>query len=441
LAQKPADPAVSGGLQRLRTPVMISGGGHPEVMSFLRDVFDRFSMEPIASGGPSATAQAEAGDVKLEPGSVLCIPLIRGDISADALGTCTEADGNHVLGFGHSLDAKGSIRLPLATGMVHTVVPSVMRSNKLGASLKTVGTLWGDESSGIFGIVGEAPPMVPVEVTIEDRRGKNTFHYEVARDESLTAELTAAAVMETIYSHSDLPKEHTISYTLETDFDGLGRFKTSNTSSQSGAFGVAMAVMVPTMTMLSSPFGEAAVNKVSVQVKIDEDARSATLDEVTLDRQTYKPGETVNARVRWAHYRKSPTFTEETYSLKLPENLPNGQYQLVVGSSRVHMMALRGEKPHLFRAENLPELLTRLNQISAEPDNRLFLRLTLPKGGLAVKSTEMPDLPSFMTQVYTSAKRSDVQPYREAIVSHHDLPFAAEGGQALTVTVNRRADQ
>lgn len=439
-AEQPQSESVAG-LQPLRTPVMIGGGGHPQVMSFLRDVFDRMSMEPVASGGASEAAREEAGEVRMEPGSVLCIPLIRGDISADALGTCTEVFGGKVLGFGHSMDARGNTKLPLATGMVHTVVPSVMRSNKLGASLKTVGTLYGDEASGIFGVTGEPPPMVPVEVTVEDRRGKNTFHYEVAQDEMMTAELAGSAIMESIYSHSDLPKEHTIKYTVETEFDGLGKFRTTNTSSQSGAFGVAMAAMVPAMTMLTSPFGEATVSKVSVELSIEEIAKQAEIDEVRLDRRVYKPGETVTARVRWAHYRKSPMFSEESYTFELPKDLEDGQYHLTVGGSRVHLMALRSEKPHLFRAENLAELLKRLNQISAEPDNRLFLRLTLPDKGLAIKSTEMPDLPSHVAAIYGGARRTDVQSFQEALVRQYDLPFAAEGGRSIPITVSRRADQ
>jgi len=441
LAQPARKPAEFAGLTPLTTPVMISGGGHPEVMAFLREIFGRFSMEPVASGGPSASLREEAENVKLEPGSVLCVPLITGDITADALGTCTVVEGDRVLGFGHSLDGKGSTRLPLATGMVHTVVPSVMRSNKLGASLKTVGTLWGDESSGIFGVTGEVPEMVPVEVNIEDRRGKNTYRYQVVQDESMTAELVAAAVLETIYAHSDLPREHTISYTLETEFKDLGRYRTKNVTSQSGAFGVAMAAMLPTMTMLNSPFGETQVKQVSVDVKVDETAKAAEIDDVQLARQVFKPGETVEARVRWMHYRNSPTYTEDSYSLKLPDDLPDGQYTLTVGSSRVHLAALRAEKPHLFRAENLSQLLARLNQVTAEPDNRLFLRLGLPKGGLAIKETELPDLPSFMAHIYSKASRSDIQAYREALVAHYELPFAAQGGKALNITVSRRADQ
>jgi hypothetical protein len=311
----------------------------------------------------------------------------------------------------------------------------------LGGSLKTVGTLWGDESTGIFGVIGKTPTMIPLEVAIDDLRGRGTYRCEVAYDPLMSAGLLAGAIMEAVYAHSEPPREHTIRYTLETEFGDLGRFKTSNFTSQGGAYGLGMAVLLPTATLMNSPFGEAKVTRLKAEVKIEEGARMASVEQVLLDRSVYKPGQTVNARVRWAHYRGEQAFTEETYSLKLPDDLDDGEYPFAIGDSRMHMSALRSEKPHLFRAENLSELLSRFNQMASYPENKLFLRLTLPNRGLAVKSTEMPDLPSHKAQIYASAKRNDVQPYRQALVREYDLPFVAEGGQVLSIKVDRRADQ
>ncbi|MBI4578089.1 MAG: hypothetical protein HY718_00210 [Planctomycetes bacterium] len=429
------------GLEPLKAPLLISGGGRPQVIAFLKEVLSQSGLEPIAGGAPSAASRAQAGDVRLEPGSVLCVPLAMGDLNADALGTCTEVDGDRILGFGHSLDAQGSIELPLATGMVHTVIPSLLRSNKMGGSLQTVGTLWGDESTGIFGTVGKAPAMVPVNVTVEEARGQTSYHISLAYDETIAAGLLAGSIMEAVYAHSEPPREHTVRYQLEVEFADLGRFQAANVTSQAGVFGLGMAAMIPTATLLNSPFGETRLTRARVNIKIEEGAHLAQIEQALLDRQVYRPGDTVNVRVRLAHYRDSPTFTEETYSLKLPDDLNDGDYPLGVGGTRMHMTALRSEKPHLFRAENLPELLERFNQTAAVPDNRLFLRLAVPRGGLAIKSTELPDLPAYRAQLYTGSKRSDVQPYREALVKEYEVPFVVDGGQTLSVTVNRRADQ
>lgn len=430
------------GLEPLKTPVTITGGNHPAVLEFIRDALGRFAMEPMAAGGPTAATKAEMSDsTRLEPGSTLCIPLISGDLNAEALGTCTEVDGNRVLGFGHAMEAAGWVELPLATGMVHTVVPSVMRSNKLGGALKTVGTLWGDESTGIFGTIGKSPDMIPMDIDIENARGRDTYRCKVVSAPTMTAGLLASAIMEAIYAHSEPPREHTISYKLEIEFGDLGTFRTSNFTSQEGAFSLGLATILPTVTLMNSPFGDAKVTRARAEIKIQEGARAARVDQVILDRSTYKPGQTVRARVRWAHERSEPAYTEETYSLKLPDDINDGEYTLSVVDARSHLGSLRSEKPHLFRAESLRETLDRFNMAAANPGNKLFLRLTLPKGGLAVKNTELPDLPSHMTRILSSTRRGDVQAYRETIVREHVLPFAVSGGESFSIKVDRRADQ
>lgn len=429
------------GLRPLKTPLMVGGGGSPQVMSFLRETLGKTAFEPVASGGPSAATQAEASNIRLEPGSVLCIPLVTGDICIDALGTCTEVIGNHVLGFGHSMEGRGSIELPLATGFVHTVVPSVMRSNKLGASLNIVGTLWGDESSAVTGMVGKAPAMIPVEVAVENARGKEEYRFNVANDPLMTGELLAVSVLEAVYAHSQPPREHTVRYSIETEFDGLGEYRVSSMDSQSGVMDVALGVMLPTETLLNSPFGEGRVSGLRAEIKIEEKAALAEMEQVVLDQPVYKPGETIHARVRWAHYRNSPNFTEETYSLRIPDDLDDGVYRLMLTNARGHMLALRQEKPHLFRAENLEQLLAGLNRITSCPANRLYMRLSLPEGGMAVKSRELPELPSYLAKIYSDANRSDVAGYHEALVREFDTPFVVQGAHTLTVKVDRRADQ
>jgi len=105
------------------------------------------------------------------------------------------------------------------------------------------------------------------------------------------------------------------------------------------------------------------------------------------------------------------------------------------------LMALRSEKPHLFKAENLPELLRRLNQVASFPSDQLFLRLSLPNKGLAVKGAEMPDLPSHRALIYTDAKRNDVQGFRQVLLKKYELPFVVNGNHTTSITINRRVDQ
>jgi len=430
-----------GGLRPLPVPVTVTGAsGH--TMPYLQRWFERVGLTPIAAGGAPEAARAKADGVKLEPGSALCVQLMTGDVEVEAMGTCTEVAGDRVLGFGHSLFGEGEIELPLATGFVHTVIPSVARSNKLGGSLRAVGTLWGDESTGIFGTIGKTPKMVPLDVVVTDARGKQSYHYDVVHEQNLTAILMTLGTMESLFAHSSPPREHTVRYAIEADFEKLGTFRTSNFTSQGGVRGISMDLMLPLMTLMDTPLKEhARASRARVEVTIEQGARAAMIEEATLARSVFEPGETVTVRVRWVHYRTEPRYTYASYSLTLPADIPDGEYNLTVGSVSSHLRALQSEKPHLFIAKTLSDALEALNLIGSFPGDRLYMHLGLKTGGLAVDRLEMPELPSFRRKILADAKSSDVRAYADALVVQHETEFAVQGNWSLPIRVSRRADQ
>ncbi len=442
-ASQPADgPSEVEPLVRLRTPVMVSGVSE-RTMPELRNLFAATGFEPVASGGASEAATAAAEGVRLEPGSVLCVTLMTGDIQMEGLGTCTEVIGDRILGFGHAMFGEGRVRLPLATGMVHTVIPSVMRSNKMGAALRTVGTLMGDETSSVFGVTGTPPRMVPLDVVVDDDRGRRTYHYELAEHEFFTAQLANIGVMESLYANHDPPREHTVRYAVETAFSGLGTFRSRDVTSQEGMMGVSFDALLPILTMMNLPFGEEEVHveRCRVEVAVEAAAHVARIEDATLEGTRYKPGETAAVRVTWRHEWQEPIQTRARYEFPLPADLPDGTYQITVGSALTHLMALQSEKRHLFEVNNRKEALEGLNLIASFPQNRVYLRMALPDGGLAVKKLEMPQLPSFREQLLKDTGRGDVQPFTRTLVQQYETEFVVGGSRTMTLTVSRRADQ
>ena len=434
----PVAPAAAG-LCPLALPVMVSGASS-RALAWIQGQFDRQGMKLVASGAASPGDKAGAGKVGFQPGSVLCIPLLSGDMNMEALGTCTEVIGDKVLGFGHYLFARGSVELPLATGTVHTVLPSLYASFKIGASLETVGTLWGDEQTGIFGTCGAIPATAPLEISVRDVRGQQSFHYQMARDRSVSALLLASGVGGSMFSHNELPDDHVVRYRVQVEFEGVGTFDAANFTSMVGMAGLAEDLLIPSLVMLYSPFGETKISKAKVEVEIEPVARSAHIDRMQLPRLAYKPGETVPVRIRWRHERREPEYSEATYSIAIPPDLRDGEYALTATSADGQIMALKQEKPHLWRADNLGEALAALNLAASFSADRLYLRLALPQGGLAVGRNEMPELPSFKKQILLDARRGDVGPYTEALVVQARTDFAVNGSQSVTIKVSRKTE-
>lgn len=422
-------------LRPLATPIMVSGAS-PRALSFLRERLEDTGFEPVASGAADAVSTKPA---RLEPGATLAIPLMRGDSQMNAIGTCTEVIGDRVLGFGHAFFASGSIELPMGPGMIHTVVASVMRSNKLGAALEPAGALVRDETTGVAGRLGPVPRMVPCDVIVREPGRMREYHYECAQHVLFTPMLLGMAVMSSITSHNELPREHTLRYSIEMAFQDVGTFRSSNIASQSGETPIAMDVFGGAMAMAETPFGKARVERVRVEVTIEPVARTAWLERAELSRNRVKPGETIEVRAWWQPYR-APRESR-SYAIQVPPDLPEGAYELTLCSARDHARALRSEKPHLFRIESMNQILAAMNLLAQFREDHVYLRLSLPTGGLSLGREALPELPSFRQRILADSKRTDVSRFTDALVVEHPAPFVVSGSRSFAVRVDKRADQ
>lgn len=433
--------ALPEGLRPIETPIMVSCRTR-ESMGYLEKRLRRHGLTPLAAGGSAVRGNIDPDSVRLEPGSALCVSLMTGDMTMEGVGTCTTVIGDKILGFGHAMFGEGSIELPMATGYIHTVIPSVARSSKLGGSLKIVGTLWGDEATAVSGVVGKAPAMVPLEVVVNDVRGRQTYRYEVAHEETMTAMLLGSALMESVYAHNAPPRDHTIRHSVEIDFGDLGTYKASNVTAQEGFRDPMSDLEYPVQMLLNPPLAQKAkARRARVEITIEDTARSATINNVSLLKTVYKPGETVTAVVQWAHYREEPLYTYESYTLALPDDIPDGDYDLTICSVAGHLSSLRTEKPHLFRAETLSDALTALNLLGSLSGDQLYMRLGLKRGGLAYKRIEMPDLPASRRKILSDTKLlADLTAYTEAMVVEHKTGFVTGGRQTIQIQVKRRPD-
>ena len=81
----------------------------------------------------------------------------------------------------------GFTELPMHKARAIMVFPSLESSFKILETGALAGTIRQDRGSGIFGIIGEMPRMIPLKIQLAGSRGvKKEFKYELARDSFLT---------------------------------------------------------------------------------------------------------------------------------------------------------------------------------------------------------------------------------------------------------------
>jgi hypothetical protein len=202
VAQAVSGPSNGQVLTPIATPLAITGVS-PDVIARFAPIFQSWGFAPVAgAGGAAEMSELKQSDANtLKPGSTIIVPLVRGDYSLAAAGTVTYRDGNRIYAFGHPLLSLGVSELPMHEGEVLTVMSSNAVSFKMSAPKAMVGMLRGDRSPGIYGELGVAPRMIPVEINLKTSRGEDRkYKFDVAADRFLTPILMQMTMLSTIAS-------------------------------------------------------------------------------------------------------------------------------------------------------------------------------------------------------------------------------------------------
>ncbi|MBV9303787.1 MAG: hypothetical protein JOY62_09150 [Acidobacteriaceae bacterium] len=187
----------AGNLTEILTPVALAGFTPRTLQTFGAD-FRKLGFEPqqgVSAGSPKS--QRYSGTV--EPGSMISVQLITGDLSISADGTVTYVDGKRIYAFGHRFLETGSTEMPFARADIVTILPTLNTSFKIAAPREWVGTIVSDRNTTIAGEIGRQAHLVPVNISVHSRvTGAHDYHFEVVNDRLLTPFLTQTALFSAI---------------------------------------------------------------------------------------------------------------------------------------------------------------------------------------------------------------------------------------------------
>jgi hypothetical protein len=423
-------------MRALATPLM-AGGINAQTLARIAPLFAGSGLEPMQAGGGSGSASGDAKPA-LEPGSMLAVPLLTGDMELTAVGTCTERIGDRIFGFGHSFNNEGRIELPMGSGSVATIVASLESSYKLGYISETSGALFTDQMAGVAGRIGQSAPMAPVELRVvyDDGTLDETYHFSAALHPKLTPLIAAAAVTMALTAEKNLPEYHTVSYDLTADFADGHRVQANNSSVNGDGSEIIAEVALPLMAAADNPFAYVPISRIQGTFHVSGQAHAADILSVTIPRTKYEPGETVKGYVSYLPFHADEAILPVEFDL--PRDLPDGQYQLIVSDWARYLEDERTANPFKFNAQTIDELFAVLGDVEAIRHDSVFLRLVRQADGIAVGHTEMPHLPSSQRQVLLDSGRSDIMPLVGSTVTRIPAGLVMSGSAEFAITIERR---
>lgn len=445
-------PPVSDMLARneLSIPLMV-GGSQGAVM--LKPYLQPLGVTPMASRSGNGAAGLppkwiNPDSVQPERGGVLSIPIVSGDADMAAVGTITEVlhdeDGNitKILGFGHAFMSEGSTNVPLATGYIHFVQPNLSSSFKLGGTLKVVGAIYNDEFAAVTGSTAVKHHFRPATVSVEwpNTTKNHQYHYQLIDHHYYTPLVAAYVAAMSISADTEIPPNHTMM--LESDIKFVGEDQPLNirTTIPGASPYAVMGEIVPYVSaLMDNPFGEMQLEKIDTRVRIVDEMKMEEMTGGTVKQTMLAPGDSVKIAVELTPFRAEARM--QTFSIDLPEDLPEGKYAVVIGGADAYMQALMETRPHLTNITSQRQLYDWIKYLTTIKTQAMYMMVvSTDQQQVAVGRTEMPDLPSSRAVMLAQPTSTQATPYLKSFDKIVPMDNVIVGQYSFPIEVRRNPE-
>ncbi len=419
----------------IATPLVFSGISQESLAVFAPQLVASGLLPVSGVGGSAAMTPLAPVDEKTFPyGSSISVQLVRGDYSLAAAGTVTLRDGNRIYAFGHPFLSLGSSDMPMTESSVVTVVSNLSNSFKLAVPGRMVGSISQDRASGIFGLLGQAPKMIPVKVNLHTSRDrKETYSYEVASDTFLTPLLLNITVFNTITSSERALGDSTIAVKGEIKVKGQEPIRIDRRFSSNNAHIMAAgSIASPVSSLLNSGFDDVQLDGITLDISSTDTKYTGTLERVALDRTEVRRGENVEIQA-YVRTESGRQFVQRI-PVQIPEDAAPGQLLIFVGDGGALQ---EGSPAKSFVPQDLSQLVRAINTV--KKGDRLYVKLFRITNGAVIGTSEMPSLPPTVIATLNSDRTSGgYTPTVLSPVYEMELPpaeFVISGQQLIAIDV------
>ena len=388
-APLPVAPAKPTGDQTMSAavPMSVSGFSAP-AFGALEKVFADSDVVPMRAGGSAGVMPDPNGPTKFVMGGSIAVELIRGDMSAAAVGTVSYIDGDKVLAFGHPMFQTGETYAPVATATVHTVIPSAQSAFVMATPSNEIGSLVQDRQSSITADTGLRTTTIPMDISITSGTGKHTqtgtFHVELLDNKFMTPALAGAALMNAVGYY--LPDRTDITARVESSVRIKGGaplsfvdYMYANDGAATVMGGVrGLRVIVPLML---NPFAPVAIERIDVKVDLKFEANYGEIKELRIPTGELQIGRNLVGVVM-------NTFDNKELVEQIPVDVP-----ATLAGSIVSLEVVAGDAAKLDAAPptDLKSLLAAIRKLL--PGNVWAATIYPAEEGAAIEGKVVRDLP------------------------------------------------
>jgi hypothetical protein len=372
----------------IETPLVISGA-YPQMLARYTDQLSSLGMVAVGGG----TVAPRPDDAQIQPGDMVGLALVRGDLSLAAGCTVTAIVQDRVFVCGHPLFASGPVSMPLLRGHVVTTLNSEFESTKIMTTGGEIGTVTQDRLTAVMGRLGPGPQMIPIDLSVVTPAQEKKFHFEIIQDRRLTPLLVGLVTYQGIVANTAYSEGTTLQLDGTMELKGHSPLKIQDLFAPTDlpapdGFFVATAVQSDFAQIFTNPYEPPQVEKVNLRITTLPERRWAAIDSAWSEKSEAVPGETVRIKVLLRPYRGAPFIRE--VPIAVPPQATRGNLQVLVSDAEI---LNRMDRP-LGNAGQLSGLEELIKIRNLERHNsRLYVTLLQATPTLLVEDKKLPDVP------------------------------------------------
>ncbi len=422
-------------LRPIETPLVFNG--------FSEETLRRFGPQFASAGIVPVMGVGSHSDIKqpepLEPGSAVSAILVQGDMDIAATCSVTYVDPQRLLACGHPLMQFGMVDIPMTKAEVLTTLASPLNAFKIVNTTEPVGAFVQDRHTGIMGLFGKQPDMIPVTLTIHGGTTTKEFHYEVLNNAKLSPVAMMATVFNALHGVNEYGEEITYRLNGSISVQGYPEVQLQNMFAPTDSGQPAAALAAASLgdrfgRIYDNPYDAPQVNGVKLDFDLVKERRWARLESARTDVSEARPGDDIIVETVLRPYRGERMVQQ--IPIHIPTSASKGPLRIMVSDGETLDRMRRG-MPMFGRKLGLGPTIALLNKEHA--NNRVYVSLLEADPEAMVADKVMPTLPLSVMNVMEGMRGTqEMVVLGESSVneaSTKPLDYAVAGGQLLTITI------
>jgi hypothetical protein len=422
-------------MKPIEAPMVFSGFSEETVHQFASQ-FGSAGVVPVMGAGSVSTTEKQAPAIV--PGSAVSAVLVRGDMGIAATCTVTYIDPQRLLACGHPLLQYGMVDMPMTKANVLATLPSPANAFKIVNATEPIGSFVQDRHTGILGVFGKDPQMIPVTLNVHGGPADKTFHYQVLNNARLSPVAMMATVFNALRGMNEYGEEITYRMNGDISVEGYPTVTLQNMyapvdGSTPAALLAALSVGERFSRIFDNPYERPTVNGVQLDFNLVKERRWARLENVRTDVTEARPGDDITVEAVLKPYRGEGIVRQ--IKMHVPTSVSRGPLRILVSDGSTLDQFRRGS-PVMARRLDLASTIAMLNK--EHSNNSLYVSLLEADPEAMVADKVMPTLPLSVMNVMEGMRGTqEMVVLGESSVNEASTPldYVVSGAQLLTINI------